>query len=526
MEKEKIDANDILQLEGGDKVLFAEIQKAKTVAEKATAATSEKEKAETKLEISAEVMNKILYLHRNDSDNAQRINLAFGGVIRYNIDAERWGFFNDGKWEFISSSNSALYPFAEKIGACLEKSLKSVISEQKTLAADANYTTAETKDKKIALLSNLLSDWKKAKTRKNAIELLKGKENILIRQSDLDKSPMLLNVKNGVIDLETGKFYPAAPEMLLTKQANVIYNPDAKAPLFEKFLAQVLPDETTRAAMLRYLGYCLSGSVNEEKFLFVVGEGGNGKGTLFKTIEHLLGDYATTFNIETLLKQKNPSNAQSATPELAKLYKKRLAIAPEIPAGRELNLALLKDLTGGDTITARPLYSPPIEFEPAHKFIFSGQYLPKIDNVRDKGFLRRLIVVKFPVQIEGDQVNPKLKGELKKESSGILNILLAECLKYQREGLIISGDMQETREEYLNENDFVKNFIDENCIIEIGASIIRKDFLERLKKDYPIALKFTDSKLTEMIEAVDKNIVYKKSNGKRQFFGLKFSESE
>ena len=368
----------------------------------------------------------------------------------------------------------------------------------------------------------LARTWQANKTFNNAISMLKSIEEIIIRQADLDKNPMLLNVKNGVVDLETGKLYPAAPELLFTKQANVIFNPAALAVEFENFMQQILPDEMTRAAVLRFLGYCLTGRVNEEKALFVLGEGGNGKSTLFETILYLLGGYATTFDIELILRRRNQRDPNSASPELAKLRAVRFACAPEIPAGREFDLAEFKKYTGKDTFSVRALHQNPFDLVPTAKLAFSGQHTPKVENAKSKAFLRRFLPVVFPCSFDGKNADTTLKDKLRvaEELSGTFNILRAECLKWQHEGLIMSTEMKTAREEYIQDNDFIAKFIDENCELTADGAAYMKDFLSNLKKEYPVANRFTDRELKKMIEEID-GISYDTKVGKKRLRGFR-----
>lgn len=470
-------------------------------------------------------LKNLFYLPYTDLGNSDRIFELFGDVIRFNTETQTWGFFNNGVWKFADKNNSALYPHCRQIAEIIkENAPKYSVIQNSDGSITQNENQNQPKDAQEVLNGETLTKmWQKKKTHCNAIEMLKGRSEILVTQNDLDKNPMLLNVKNGFIDLETGKFYPSDPKQLFTKQANVIFNPRATCPAFNKFMQEILPDEQTRAAVLRWLGYCLTGLVNEEKALFVVGTGANGKGTLFDTINFLLNDYATTFNVELILRQRYSVNANAPTAERAKLRGVRFAYAPEIPAGREFDLATFKELTGGDIITARPPYQLPIEFFPTHKFILSGQHFPKVENSHDVGFLRRFLPVIFNQDFSGDKSDAHLKNKLRAtdELSGILNILVRECMAWQSEGLMMSGAMQKTRDEYIEENDFIANFIADNCEIGADLSISRKNFVESLKKEYPQARRFSEKKLTEMILKKG-GITYKKSNGDRKFFGIGF----
>ncbi len=539
----KVDANSILKNGGNDALNsefdridaeseeeFEKIEK-QIEEEQAQKAKQQNEKAaKDKANKYKKLVNQIFYLPISDYDNASRIIIFKGKYFRYNFDTDTWGIFENGVWKFTTSKNSALRPFFEELVELIDKNRER--PPKMIHKPDGSIENAEP-DKvvdlqKIAFGEKLISNIKKTKNQNAAIEQAKGRKEIVIRQSDLDKNPMLLNVKNGVLDLETGRLYDAAPELLLTKQCNAVFNPRANCPVFNQFMQEIIPDDQTRAAVLRFLGYCLTGKVNEEKALFVIGEGGNGKGTLFETIHYLLNDYATTFDVEVILRQRFSKNANAASPEIAKLCGVRFAYAPEIPAGREFDLATFKSLSGGDKITARPMYQSPIIFDPSFKMLLSGQHFIKVENAHDVGFFRRFVPVIFDQTFTGEKANIHLKEELRlaDELSGILNLLLDECLKWQNSGLIMSDAMQKTREEYIENNDFVANFIDDNCEFGENQSVTRKDFLAALKREYPQARRFLDKQLIDMVQK-NKDIIYNPRAGQKctaVFFGISLKD--
>jgi P4 family phage/plasmid primase-like protien len=486
---------------------------------------------QTPLKADKELIKKLFYCKFTDTGNGERLFWCYGNIIRYCFDSAEWYIFANNIWQCLGNKDDALFPLACKVAEIIEDNRPKahyIKGDDGSMAIDLSKPQSPMEEIKIG--EGLSSMWQKTKTKNNAIKELRGITKVLVRKANFDNNPMLLNLKNGYLDLKDGKFYPPDPNKLFTKQCNALYNPSATAPVFEKFIREIIPDEATRAAVLRFLGYCLTGKISEEKFLFVYGEGGNGKGTLFKTIQYLLGSYSTSFNIEAVLKQRVPKDGNAASPEFAKLCGVRLALAPEIPPGKELDATIIKNLTGGDIITARPLYGHPFDFEPTHKFIFSGNNEPKAENVRETGFLRRFRLVEFRKTFDETKADIHLKDKLKTtdELSGILNILLQECLEWQKlsskgeSGLIDSEDMQTTRAEYLAENDFVANFVDEFCVIDKDKSILRKDLLNRLKVEYPKAKIFSDKKLTEMLLKTN-GIFYNPRTGKNHmatFFGI------
>ena len=527
---EKIkDANDLLRAGGNDAVANAfddildhaaenldGLKEETTRAQEQATKEKEADHAQKKAAFEKKLAARLLEFSFNDLFNARRIYIAYGNEIRYDKLTGIWGFFKDGVWSFDTDKNSALLTYTAEIARILSENRPKPLAPPTN--EDGSLRQLDAKEEAQLKQYNFRCEYIQKKvegfhyrnTQFNAIEMLKGVEEIIIRQSDLDQYPMLLNVKNGVIDLETGKLLPAAPELLLTKQANVIFDPTARAPVFEKFMQEILPDEETRGAVLRYLGYCLTGRVNEEKALFVWGRGANGKGTLFKAMLKLFGSYGTSFNIKALLKPKIPKDGESATPEIAKLEGVRIAIADEIPVGANFDVAKFKNLTGGDIVTARALYQPPKNFEPNFKFVLSGNTLPRLEGADDDGFNRRAVIVKFLQQFTGAKADQQLKARLEQpaELSGILNILIAECLDWQKPkaqggGLLESRAMVAEKKEFLADNDWFSAFIEERCELGAEFDVGRKRLLNALKGYDPRARPVRDKLLEELILKLD-----------------------
>ena len=540
LDEPKTDANDVLITKGANKLAEILLRFYYDANDKIDSLRNEVALAQSKLleeQLAAEkialekqkaakdkeLLKQIFNLPFTDAFNATRLFLLFGDILRFARDKEIWGFYEGGVWKFESNSNAALFPYARRTLAFIEERRPrfhySNSVRQDTLNTQSNDS--------VIAGETLSKQWQQARTWRNAIDALKGTDEILIRQDDLDNYPLLLNVKNGVIDLETGQLLQADPKLLLTRQCNADFYPTARCPVFDNFIEGIIPDEQTRAAVLRFLGYCITGLVNEHKALFVLGEGGNGKGTLFETIHYLLNDYATTFNVELILRQRFTRDPNAATPEIAKLVGVRFAYAPEIPAGREFDLAVFKALTGGDKITTRSLYGDSFTLNPNFKLLLSGQHLPKVENPNDVGFLRRFVPVLFTQTFVGKDADIHLPEKLRaaEELSGILARLVQEAIKWQREGLIVSAAMTAEKEKYKADNDFIRKFIEDNCEFVSGAHISRKAFLERLKKEYTQAYRFSDSKLSSMVRRV-KGVEYRAigRNKVNSFIGIRFIE--
>ena len=106
----------------------------------------------------------------------------------------------------------------------------------------------------------------------------------------------------------------------------------------------------------------LTGDTREQRLFFLYGTGANGKSTLLNLCKGILGgDLCRQTPVETIMAHSGKSGA---TPELACLKGARAVMTTEIDEGSFLSESLVKQMTGGDPIAARPLYGAPFEFVP------------------------------------------------------------------------------------------------------------------------------------------------------------------
>jgi putative DNA primase/helicase len=282
-------------------------------------------------------------------------------------------------------------------------------------------------------------------------------------RGELDADPMLLGCSNGVINLQTGTLLQSDPTMLITKQVRATFDPDAKAPTWEKFISECfLGDEDTIRYMQSALGYSISGDVSEEVMHFCHGVGSNGKTLLTNVIYNLLGDYAAIADTD-LLMRKDKTNDNTPTPDIARLQGIRFAVANEVEEGRRLNDKNLKTLASKQNLHARELYGKTFEFMPQHKLWVTTNHKPYVSDQSD-GAWRRVVLVPFLNRVSGDQIDFKLEDKLMAEASGILNWLITGCLMWQRDHLKPSELILQGSREYRKESDILGLFISECCI--------------------------------------------------------------
>lgn len=305
------------------------------------------------------------------------------------------------------------------------------------------------------------------------LKALSSHNPIAMRGSEWDTQPELLGVQNGIVDLTRSELIDGVhPELLVTKAARVKYDPSATAPKFIGFLRQIMDGDMEMADyLLCVLGYSLFGWQREQKFWLWVGAGTNGKGTLAKVITHVLGEYASSPSSELYMKSKFGSQSASAPrAELVRLQGQRFTWMSE-PQGHEFNDELVKAHTGDDPITARDLYAranQAVEFRPSHTMVFLTNDPPRIEDV-GPSMRRRARVINFPVDFSGAKMNPDLEQELKAESAGILNLLVAAAQHYYQNGLKEPEKVTKWSAEYIEQNDPLGQWLSDRCSVEVGA---------------------------------------------------------
>jgi len=165
---------------------------------------------------------------------------------------------------------------------------------------------------------------------------------------------------------------------------------------------------------------------------------------------YLLGDYAMTMQPQTLARCKTSGAAPS--PDIIRLKGVRFISVPEPPKGLELNAALVKQFSGGDTQSGRFLYQNIKEYLPEFKLFINANYLPRIsdDTVFVSGRIKAIPFDRHFTPEEQDKGLKKLFRE-PENMSGILNWLLDGYKMYADEGLEMPAKVYATTEEYRKE---------------------------------------------------------------------------
>jgi len=398
----------------------------------------------------------------SDLGNARRLVARHGKDLHYCHLSKKWYVWDGRRWR-RDDSGEVERRAKDTVGGIYQEAGRSADLEERKAFAKFALKTEESK--------NLIAMVRQAQS----------EPGMPVAPKDLDANPWLLNCANGTVDLTTGELKPHRREDLLTIITEVEYDPEANCNLWERFLYEIMdvnnqPQAADRMVsfLQRALGYSLSGSIQEDCFFILWGNGANGKSTLVNTISTILARYATNTPVETLL---NRDRGGEIPADIARLDGPRFVTADEVDKGRRLAESLVKALTGRGTITARFLYGEHFEFTPQFKLWLSTNTKPIIRGT-DTGIWRRIMFCRFPVEIPREQWDLELEAKLQADGAGILAWLVRGCLQWQREGLAPPPEVLAATAQYRAEMDVLGEFIEDRCVVAPGYVATAKELYE------------------------------------------------
>jgi putative DNA primase/helicase len=387
-----------------------------------------------------------------DLGNTERLTDQYGQDIRYCGARGQWLVWDRQRW--LPDETGQVYRFAK--------------STARSILLEAAAVEEETERKR-------LTKWAEQSENESRlspmITLARTEEGVAVRSADFDRNPWLLNVANGTVDLQTGELLLHRREDLHTRLAPVAYKPKAACPQWLAFLARITnQDEDLIGFLRRAVGYSLTGETSEQCFFLLHGSGANGKSTFIEVLRALLGDYARQADASTFLHKDH----DTVRNDLARLAGVRFWSAVEATAGPRLAEVLVKQITGGDIVTARFLYQEHFEFNPTFKVWLAANHKPEIRGT-DYAIWRRVRLIPFTVTIPKEEQDRQLLRKLKTELPGILAWAVEGCREWQREGLCEPGQVQAATAAYQEEMDLLGAFITQCCDLNPGAQTPASD---------------------------------------------------
>lgn len=266
-------------------------------------------------------------------------------------------------------------------------------------------------------------------------------------RAEFDAESEFVNLQNGYVNIYTREFIQHSPKRKFTSTLPIVYDPAAKCPKFDDFIKCTGVDRTQ---ILEAFAYCLVPGYPIHTFIIFIGDGGNGKGTLIRLLGEFLGSHNTKhYTMQELAKDRYAKGG---------LFGKYANLCGDMPSNYIEDTAIIKTLSGGDSITARNIYGEPFDFTNRAKLIFSMNHIPKFDDTTDSTF-RRILIIEFNNRVMGltEGFN---ESDLAAEIPGIFNEAL-EVLPVLLERGDFTGvkSVEETREYIIDRADSVAAFL-------------------------------------------------------------------
>lgn len=304
------------------------------------------------------------------------------------------------------------------------------------------------------------------------VEMTETPESILRRPEDFDKNLTELACANGIVDLVTGEIRGFSRMDLVTKNTGIVYDPTARSERWEKFLeTSTQGDKELQEYLQLAAGYTATGLNTEECFFVISGPKASGKSTYVDALLSALGEYATTSQSEVFMLRRGKD---TATNEIARLAGMRMDSVSEVREGERFNDTLIKQIVGGDRVTARFLYKDTFEFVPQFKLWIATNHDPASN---DDAMLRRLKRIRFTHSVPKSERDNKLKQAVRNQDrEAVLAWIVEGAMKY-----LAIGELKEPKvitaavEEYQEEQDLMSQFINEELVNSEGSFMSFQD---------------------------------------------------
>lgn len=304
----------------------------------------------------------------------------------------------------------------------------------------------------------------KLQLRKNRRTMIEDAKSVYpVSHGLFDHNTDLFNCKNGTLNLTTGEFKPHDPADFLTMMSGITYDPKATCPRWEQFISEVMCNDADLALYLqKALGYALTGDTSLEcLFIFYGATSRNGKGTTMETFLQIVGDYGKTSNPEMLSTKFGNTNASGPSEEIARLAGIRFVNISEPEKKITFNAALVKRMTGNDTLNARFLHENSFDFKPNFKIFINTNYKPSVSDMT-LFYSCRLKLIPFKRHFEEHEQDKGLKAFFSEETnlSAIFNWCYEGYKQFRKHGLDDTTAVTVATKEYEAESDRVGQFVD------------------------------------------------------------------
>jgi P4 family phage/plasmid primase-like protien len=307
-----------------------------------------------------------------------------------NISKKVWFEFDNHRWRRIENGIELRKKISDELPEMFEKQKKQMIEELNENDNDDQITKVR------KLFAKMISNLKCATFKNN---VMKECEEVFYNGeflNRLDKNPYLICFENGVYDLAKGIFREGRPDDYLTMSTKYDYkdfkDDDIEISEVHDFVSKIFPTRELKDFFIRSSAIELQGGNINKTFIVMSGVGDNGKSITIELKELAYGDYA--IKLPTSLITGKRTQSSGATPELDRINGVRFAVLQEPDSKDVINIGMLKELTGNDSMYVRGLYSTGRDIKPMFKLVLVCNKLPRLP-CDDPATWNRIRVMEF-----------------------------------------------------------------------------------------------------------------------------------
>lgn len=413
---------------------------------------------------------------------------------------------NDGEWYRWSGHCWQLDDFREAVDA-IESIAEKYLEQMASAEAKIKVLLASEDEDEQRVAKSLEKLVKKYESRIQRLRSSNGASKVLYwapivcremacKESDFDRNPDLLPVRNGVIDLRTGKLLPGRQSDKFRRFVDIDYDPNADTIPVIEFVADITIDDNNKdteelpAYIQKVFGYAATGHASEQYIFVFLGPGRNGKGVLFNIVSSILGPYYHEVSRAMILEQRNEPSPSAASEHKYALMGKRMVVGAETNKGQKIDAGAVKTLTGKNAILARPNFGKEVVFNPTHSFFLQTNNIP-FGLTKEFSLVQRLVLINLPYMYVDDiaaderkfpahkgkfrQKDKDLEDKLMQHRQGWLKwIVDGARLWYESEnGLAPPKEIRRLVDDLAKEEDYIGRFI-ETCLRSIEPALGRE----------------------------------------------------
>jgi P4 family phage/plasmid primase-like protien len=448
--------------------------------------------------------NDFLDLVMNDATNYGVAQFIYNNIIfdyLYDGNTNWWGVKSNSLWE--NSGKTAPPSIRTKIVRIMTENRllleKTILKQKQKLCDSENFDKA--KLERLEKINGFILDFKKKVESDSFIKGVIGflqslyDENtkLILEQNEvscvaelMDANAYIFAFTDCLYDFKIKKFRAILPTDFISITCG--YKKPVSNPSTRELLVQTLKtiweDDAVYQYFIDIVSSCMCGVRNMEAFFIATGKGRNGKGLIFELIMNVLGAYFYALPEQALCKRID--NPTSATPFIADLRGKRMAMTTEPEESENLMEGTIKKMTGGDKLTGRALYGNPITFKPQFGLFLQANNVPNFNSLTP-ALVKRLVVIPFPLVFVENPVsntnqrkgNPDIKNKYCVSNEWRDEMCLYLLENYERvagkaiDALETPNKVKEATSEYTEENN------------SVGAWFKEKYEISDNSKDYP-----------------------------------------